>query len=100
MSHLLLSHLSRDNNRPELVQELFEREARGTKIVIASRDQETEVYAIEAGFCGEEAPAGVDLRAAYAPAGAAGDVAVAAVSVKKRKALAAGQSGIVQGSLF
>ncbi len=83
MSHLLLSHLSRDNNRPELVQELFEREARGTKIVIASRDQETEVYAIEAGFCGEEP--------------------VVAESMKKRKALAARaavQPATIQGSLF
>jgi phosphoribosyl 1,2-cyclic phosphodiesterase len=47
MSHLFLSHLSRDNNRPELVQALFEKEAQGTRIVIASRDQETELYAID-----------------------------------------------------
>jgi phosphoribosyl 1,2-cyclic phosphodiesterase len=47
MSHLFPSHLSRDNNRPELVRDLFEKEARGTKIVIASRDHETEVYAID-----------------------------------------------------
>jgi len=47
MSHLFLSHLSRDNNRPELVQALFEKEADGTRIVVASRDQETELYAID-----------------------------------------------------
>jgi phosphoribosyl 1,2-cyclic phosphodiesterase len=47
MSHLFPSHLSRDNNRPELVQALFDKEARGTKIVIASRDHETELFAID-----------------------------------------------------
>jgi phosphoribosyl 1,2-cyclic phosphodiesterase len=53
MSHLFPSHLSRDNNRPELVRELFENEARGTKIVIASRDHETELYAIDGLFRGQ-----------------------------------------------
>jgi phosphoribosyl 1,2-cyclic phosphodiesterase len=52
MSHLFLSHLSRDNNRPELVQALFENEAYGTRIVIASRDQETELYAIDGAYRG------------------------------------------------
>ncbi len=41
MSHLFLSHLSRDNNRPELVRSLFEDKAAGTTIVVASRDHET-----------------------------------------------------------
>jgi phosphoribosyl 1,2-cyclic phosphodiesterase len=53
MSHLFLSHLSRDNNRPELVQALFEKEAQGTRIVIASRDQETELYAIDGLYRGQ-----------------------------------------------
>jgi phosphoribosyl 1,2-cyclic phosphodiesterase len=53
MSHLFLSHLSRDNNRPELVQALFEKEAYGTRIVIASRDQETELYAIDGLYRGQ-----------------------------------------------
>lgn len=44
MSHLLLSHLSRDNNRPQLVQELFDRHADGIRIIVASRDAETEIY--------------------------------------------------------
>ncbi len=48
MSHLLLSHLSRDNNSPELVMELFRRSAGNTEIVLASRDQETEIYYISA----------------------------------------------------
>src|SRR5579872_96631 len=52
MSHLFLSHLSRDNNRPELVRDLFEARAAGTTIVIASRDRETEVYAIDGSYLG------------------------------------------------
>jgi phosphoribosyl 1,2-cyclic phosphodiesterase len=46
MSHLLLSHLSKDNNSPELVHELFRRHADGTEIIVASRFVETEVYHI------------------------------------------------------
>ncbi len=53
MSHLFLAHLSRDNNRPELVSELFEKEAKGTRIVIASRDRETELYAIDGLYRGQ-----------------------------------------------
>ncbi len=46
MSHLLLSHLSQDNNRPELVHELFKKHANGTEIIVASRYAETAVYHI------------------------------------------------------
>lgn len=46
MSHLLLGHLSRDNNKPELVYELFSKHANGTEIVVASRYEETAVYHI------------------------------------------------------
>ena len=46
MSHLLLSHLSRDNNSPELVRNLFRQYTTGTKIYIASRYEETEVHHI------------------------------------------------------
>lgn len=46
LSHLLLSHLSKDNNRPELVQELFNQHANGTEIIVASRYQESAVYHI------------------------------------------------------
>lgn len=46
MSHLFLSHLSRNNNSPKIVHELFSRIAGRTEIVIASRDKETEVYHI------------------------------------------------------
>ncbi|WEK35023.1 MAG: MBL fold metallo-hydrolase [Candidatus Pseudobacter hemicellulosilyticus] len=46
MSHLLLSHLSRDNNDPSLVQELFDQHAGDTKIIVASRYVETELLQI------------------------------------------------------
>jgi phosphoribosyl 1,2-cyclic phosphodiesterase len=48
MSHLFLSHLSKDNNCPDMVQELFRQHANGTEIVIASRFAETAIYTIQA----------------------------------------------------
>jgi phosphoribosyl 1,2-cyclic phosphodiesterase len=41
---LVLSHLSAENNRPELVNELFSHHANGTRIAVASRHEETEVF--------------------------------------------------------
>lgn len=46
MSHLVLSHLSKENNCPKLVQELFNAHAAGTEIIVASRYNETPVYTI------------------------------------------------------
>jgi phosphoribosyl 1,2-cyclic phosphodiesterase len=46
MSHLLLSHLSQDNNDPTLVRDLFAKHAGDTHIAIASRHQESAVYFI------------------------------------------------------
>lgn len=46
MSHLFLSHLSRDNNSPKLVRNVFTRVAGTTEIIIASRDRETRLYHI------------------------------------------------------
>jgi len=46
MSHLLLSHLSQDNNNPRLVHDLFSKHAGDTHIAIASRHQESAVYFI------------------------------------------------------
>ena len=46
MSHLLLSHLSHENNNPDLVKELFSAHAQDTEIVVASRFYETPVYTI------------------------------------------------------
>lgn len=47
MSLLVLSHLSAENNRPRLVQELFSRNANGTRIVVASRYEESELFFVE-----------------------------------------------------
>jgi hypothetical protein len=41
MSHLLLSHLSKNNNDPILVKDLFSPVAGTTEIIIASRYTET-----------------------------------------------------------
>ena len=46
MSHLFLSHLSRDNNSPHMVRELFMQHAGNTAITVASRYSETEVFTI------------------------------------------------------
>ncbi|MFL5789656.1 MAG: MBL fold metallo-hydrolase [Flavisolibacter sp.] len=46
MSHLFLSHLSKNNNSPELVETLFNMNSQGVKIVVASRYAETPVYYI------------------------------------------------------
>jgi len=48
MSHLVLSHLSKHNNDPRLVENLFLPHSKGTRIEIASRHRETEVLTIEA----------------------------------------------------
>ncbi|HSZ32960.1 MAG TPA: MBL fold metallo-hydrolase [Puia sp.] len=48
MTHLLLSHLSKENNRPELVESLFSSIPSATRIIIASRYQESELYQIAA----------------------------------------------------
>jgi phosphoribosyl 1,2-cyclic phosphodiesterase len=48
MSHLFLSHLSKENNRPELVEELFKPYAGSTEIVVTSRYCETPVYQVAA----------------------------------------------------
>jgi phosphoribosyl 1,2-cyclic phosphodiesterase len=47
MSHLFLSHLSQNNNHPEIVQNLFRPYAGKTEIIIASRFEETAVYDID-----------------------------------------------------
>lgn len=48
MSHLFLSHLSRDNNDPHLVEALFREKAGQTQIVVASRYAASELYHIAA----------------------------------------------------
>jgi phosphoribosyl 1,2-cyclic phosphodiesterase len=46
MSHLFLSHLSKENNCPDVVYKLFSTHAGKTNVVIASRYNETGVYQI------------------------------------------------------
>jgi phosphoribosyl 1,2-cyclic phosphodiesterase len=41
---LVLSHLSAENNHPELVEKIFKKHANGTKIVVASRYGESELF--------------------------------------------------------
>ena len=49
MTHLLLAHLSQDNNDPELAHQLFSMHSHTTNIIVASRHEETAVYQINAG---------------------------------------------------
>lgn len=46
MSHLLLSHLSAENNSQKIVKEIFQEKAGNTKIIIASRSKETKLYQV------------------------------------------------------
>lgn len=46
MSHLLLSHLSKNNNCPKLVEQLFSQHALSTQIIVTSRYEETPVFHI------------------------------------------------------
>lgn len=48
LSHLFLSHLSKDNNCPDRARKLFLKQAETTEIVVASRFEETAVYTIGA----------------------------------------------------
>jgi phosphoribosyl 1,2-cyclic phosphodiesterase len=48
LSHLILSHLSKENNSPERVSELFAPHAANTSIVIASRHEASAVFTITA----------------------------------------------------
>ncbi|MFT3946087.1 MAG: MBL fold metallo-hydrolase [Agriterribacter sp.] len=47
LSHLILSHLSKNNNSPELVEKIFTEKAGNVKITVASRYNETPVFRIE-----------------------------------------------------
>ncbi|WP_226998973.1 MBL fold metallo-hydrolase [Flavisolibacter tropicus] len=48
MSHLILSHLSNENNCPKLVYDLFSEHANNIEIIVASRFEATPVYTIAA----------------------------------------------------
>jgi phosphoribosyl 1,2-cyclic phosphodiesterase len=47
MTHLLLSHLSKDNNDPLMVQQLFDDNAKGIQVIVASRYKQTAIYTIQ-----------------------------------------------------
>ncbi|HZX74052.1 MAG TPA: MBL fold metallo-hydrolase [Cyclobacteriaceae bacterium] len=55
LSHLFLSHLSENNNSPEIVARLFTKVAGQTEIIIATRHEETALYTIH-GNPGVESP--------------------------------------------
>jgi phosphoribosyl 1,2-cyclic phosphodiesterase len=46
MHHVLLSHLSKENNCPNLVKELFEAQAENTQVTVAGRYEETPVFTL------------------------------------------------------
>ena len=46
LSHLLLAHLSKDNNDPKLVNELFHPHRGQSEVIVAGRFAETDVYRI------------------------------------------------------
>lgn len=47
MSHLILSHLSKENNHPQVAWDLFHPHMNETELVVASRHQETPLYQIK-----------------------------------------------------
>jgi hypothetical protein len=47
MTHLLLAHLSKDNNDPQLVQQLFNNYAGGVEIFVASRYEQSPLCTIQ-----------------------------------------------------
>jgi len=44
LSHLILAHLSRENNHPQLVYDLFQKHAQKTLIHVASRDEASPLF--------------------------------------------------------
>ena len=56
MSHLFLSHLSKENNDPELAANLFRQHAGGVEVVVASRYEETAVYQVAGNVLQERQP--------------------------------------------
>jgi phosphoribosyl 1,2-cyclic phosphodiesterase len=47
MSHVILSHLSKENNTPEIVEKTFTKYANGVEVIIASRYQASAIYEIK-----------------------------------------------------
>ncbi len=49
MSHVILSHLSKNNNCPKLAGDLFTQHANGVQVIVASRFEETLLFEINGG---------------------------------------------------
>ena len=49
MSHVILSHLSKNNNCPKLAGDLFNQHANGVQVIVASRFKETMLFEINGG---------------------------------------------------
>lgn len=47
LKHLILGHLSKENNKPEIVARLFSKHAGNCKVDIASRYEESELFEVE-----------------------------------------------------
>jgi len=47
LTHLFLSHISKENNEPNLIKELFNPHAQNVNIILTSRTEEIPVYEIE-----------------------------------------------------
>lgn len=52
LSHLILSHLSANNNDPRIVEKVFTPHASGVEVVVASRHAESKVYEVRGDFRG------------------------------------------------
>jgi len=46
MTHILLSHLSKENNDPQLAADLFNKNANGVSVIVASRYEATGIFTI------------------------------------------------------
>jgi len=98
MTHLLLSHLSQNNNDPDLVRGLFAPYAGTTRIIIASRYEETAVYAIEydPSIAVSFVPAGMIGRPGTVGGQEAGMPAIAGKNVVAGKLAATEKSAVVR----
>ncbi len=56
MSHLILSHLSKNNNRPEIVSELFSKHSGNADTIIASRYEESKIFPVDSLHTGKVIP--------------------------------------------
>jgi phosphoribosyl 1,2-cyclic phosphodiesterase len=62
MTHLLLSHLSQENNTPKLAEELFAAHANGISIIVAPRQEATAIFTITTTGSKEKGIAGNSVK--------------------------------------